>query len=141
MSLAAGRLPRRQDRRVHGRLVPTPGSPTGCSSRPRNHCRREHIPWCVPTADAIAGGPDGWISWAVTAWHGRRAPKSCSPDDAAAEGFFGRMKTESVYPGHWGDEVLDSVDDCIRWHDHERIKRSLGWMSPVQYRQSQGMAA
>lgn len=51
------------------------------------------------------------------------------------------MKTESVYPRHWGDEVLVSVDDCIRWHDHERIKRSLGWMSPVQYRQSQGMAA
>ncbi|RDX29019.1 transposase, partial [Bifidobacterium breve] len=24
---------------------------------------------------------------------------------------------------------------------HERIKQSLGWMSPVQYRQSQGMAA
>lgn len=25
--------------------------------------------------------------------------------------------------------------------NHERIKQSLGWMSPVQYRQSQGMAA
>lgn len=34
-----------------------------------------------------------------------------------------------------------TIDDCIRWHDHERIKRSLGWMSPVQYRQSQGTAA
>lgn len=71
--------------------------------------------------------------------------KGCSPDDAAAEGFFGRMKTESVYPGRWEertcDEVLALVDDCIRWHDHERIKRSLGWMSPVQYRQSQGTAA
>ena len=33
------------------------------------------------------------------------------------------------------------IDDCIRWYNHERIKRSLGWMSPVQYRQSQGMAA
>ncbi|MFR1119018.1 MAG: IS3 family transposase [Bifidobacterium longum] len=33
------------------------------------------------------------------------------------------------------------IGDCIRWHDHERIKRSLGWMSPVQYRQSQGTAA
>lgn len=71
--------------------------------------------------------------------------KGCSPDDAAAEGFFGRMRTESVYPGHWGertcDEVLVPIDDCIRWYDHERIKRSLGWMGPVQYRQSQGMAA
>ena len=71
--------------------------------------------------------------------------KGCSPDNAAAEGFFGRMKTESVYPGRWEertrDEVLVLIDDCIRWHDHERIKQSLGWMSPVQYRQSQGMAA
>ena len=70
--------------------------------------------------------------------------KGHSPD-SAAEGFLGRMKTESVYPGHWEertrDEVLVPVDDCIRWYDHERIERSLGWMSPVQYRQSQGMAA
>ena len=71
--------------------------------------------------------------------------KGCSPDNAAAEGFFGRMKTESVYPGRWEertrDEVLVLIDDCIRWYNHERIKQSLGWMSPVQYRQSQGMAA
>ena len=71
--------------------------------------------------------------------------KGCSPDNAAAEGFFGRMKTESVHPGHWEErtrsEVLVPVDEYIRWHDHERIKRSLGWMSPVQYRQSRGMAA
>ena len=55
------------------------------------------------------------------------------------------MKTESVHPGHreerTRDEALAPVDDCIRRHDHERIKRSLGWMSPVQYRQSQGTAA
>ncbi len=55
------------------------------------------------------------------------------------------MKTESVHPEHWEertrDEVLVPVDDCIRWYDHERIERSLGWMGPVQYRQSRGMAA
>lgn len=55
------------------------------------------------------------------------------------------MKTESVYPKYWEertrDEVLVLIDDYIHWHDHERIKQSLGWMSPVQYRQSQGMAA
>lgn len=67
----------------------------------------------------------------------------CSvPRNDGAEGSFGRMKMESVHPGHWEertrDEVLVPVDDCIRWYDHERIKRSLGWMSPVQYRQSQG---
>ncbi|MGE8652112.1 IS3 family transposase [Bifidobacterium adolescentis] len=71
--------------------------------------------------------------------------KGCSPDNAAAEGFFGRMKTESVYPEHWEertrDEVLVLIGDYIHWYNHERIKQSLGWMSPVQYRQSQGMAA
>ena len=71
--------------------------------------------------------------------------KGCSSDNAAAEGFFGRMKTESVYPEHGEeytrDEVLVLIDDCIRWYNHERINQSLGWMSPVQYRQSQGMAA
>lgn len=71
--------------------------------------------------------------------------KGRSPDNATAEGFFGRMKTESVHPGHWEErtrsEVLVPVDEYLRWHDHGRIKRSLGWMSPMQYRQSQGMAA
>ena len=71
--------------------------------------------------------------------------KGRSPDNAAAEGFFGRMKTESVHPGRWEertrDEVLVPVDNCIRWCNHERIERSIGWMSPVQYRQSRGMAA
>ncbi|WP_347342210.1 IS3 family transposase [Bifidobacterium adolescentis] len=82
------------------------------------------------------------ILWTPTC---RNTAKGCSPDNAAAEGFFGRMKTKSVYPEHWEertrDEVLVLIDDYIRWYNHERIKQSLGWMSPVQYRQSQGMAA
>ena len=55
------------------------------------------------------------------------------------------MKTESVYPERWEertrDEVLVLIDDYIRWYNHERIEQSLGWMSQVHYRQSQGMAA
>ena len=34
---------------------PNAGLATGCSSRPWNHCRRERILWCIPTADATAG--------------------------------------------------------------------------------------
>ena len=53
------------------------------------------------------------------------------------------MKTEAVHPEKWEEhtrnEVLALVDEYIRWYNHERIKQSLGWMSPVQYRQSQGM--
>lgn len=59
--------------------------------------------------------------------------------DSAAEGFLGRMKTESVYPEHWEecacDEVLVLIDDYIHWYNHARIKRSFGWMSPVECRQ------
>lgn len=75
--LAGDRLPRRQDRRVHGRFRSQRGSlPTGCSSGPRRRRRRERIPWCIPTADATAGAPDGWRSWTATARRGRRAPKA-----------------------------------------------------------------
>ena len=71
--------------------------------------------------------------------------KGRSPDDDVAEGVPRTHEDGSVYPGHCEertrDEVLVLIDDCIRWYNHERIKRSLGWMSPMQYRQSQGMAA
>ena len=47
--------------------------------------------------------------------------KGCSPDNAAAEGFFGRMKTEAVYPEKWEEhtrnEVLALVDEYIRWYN------------------------
>ena len=68
-----------------------------------------------------------------------------SPGNAAAEGFFGRMKVEAVHPEKREErprgEALALIDEYIHWYNHERIKQSLGWMSPVQYRQSQGTAA
>ena len=144
--LAAGRLPRRPDRRMHGRFRSRRGrSPTGCSSGPRRRCRRGRIPGAFRPRMATAGGPDGWRSWTATAWHSRRAPRAVPRTTPPRRGFLGRMKTESVHPEHWEErtrsEALVPVDDCIRWHDHERIRRPLGWMSPVRYRQSQGMAA
>jgi transposase InsO family protein/transposase-like protein len=71
--------------------------------------------------------------------------KGCSPDNSAAEGFFGRMKTEAVYPEHWEQltcrQVMEHVDTYMHWYNHQRIKQSLGWKSPVQYRKQQGLAA
>ncbi|WP_227484978.1 IS3 family transposase [Bifidobacterium longum] len=32
------------------------------------------------------------------------------------------------------------IDGYIHRHNHDRIKQSLGWMSPVQYRLSHGLA-
>ena len=55
------------------------------------------------------------------------------------------MRAGSVYPERWEErtcgEVLALIDECIHWYDHDRIKQSLGWMSPVQYRLSHELAA
>lgn len=71
--------------------------------------------------------------------------KGRSPDNSAMEGFFGRLKVEFFYGYDWSgwsiDEFMDALDDCIRWYNVERIKMSLGGMSPVRYRQSLGLAA
>jgi transposase InsO family protein len=71
--------------------------------------------------------------------------KGCSPDNAACEGFFGRLKTELFYPRDWQaitvDQFIEVVDSYIRWYNAKRIKVSLGSLSPVEYRQSPGIAA
>ena len=71
--------------------------------------------------------------------------KGCSPDNAACEGFFGRLKTELFYPRDWRattiDQFIEIVDSYIRWYNAKRIKVSLGSLSPIEYRQSLGIAA
>ena len=71
--------------------------------------------------------------------------KGCSPDNAACEGFFGRLKKELFYPRNWQDITVDQfiqiVDSYIRWYNEKRIKLSLGSLSPVEYRASLGIAA
>ncbi|MGF6917867.1 transposase InsO family protein/transposase-like protein [Paraburkholderia sp. 40] len=71
--------------------------------------------------------------------------KGCSPDNAACEGFFGRLKTELFYPRAWQattmDQFIAAVDSYIRWYNEKRIKISLGSLSPLEYRQSLGLAA
>lgn len=71
--------------------------------------------------------------------------KGCSPDNSAMEGFFGRLKVEFFYGCDWLgwsiDEFMDALDDYIHWYNEERIKLSLGGMSPAQYRRSLGFAA
>lgn len=39
-----------------------------------------------------------------------------APDNAAAEGFFGRMKTESVYPEHWEERTSGCARPDRRVH-------------------------
>jgi len=71
--------------------------------------------------------------------------KGCSPDNAACEGFFGRLKTELFYPRNWQattlEQFIETVDSYIRWYNEKRIKISLGSLSPIEYRQSLGLTA
>ena len=68
----------------------------------------------------------------------------CSPDNAAMEGFFGRLKNEFFYDRDWKGvsikDFMDQLDNYMLHYRNTRIKESLGWMSPVQYRRSLGIA-
>ena len=70
--------------------------------------------------------------------------KACWPDNAACEGFFGRLKNELFYPGSWQTTTIEhfiaEVDSYIRWYNHKRIKVSLGSRSPMEYRANLGYA-
>ena len=70
--------------------------------------------------------------------------KGCSQDNAACEGFFGRLKTELFYPGDWRtitiEQFVREVDAYIRWYNEKRIKLSLGSLSPIEYRRSLGLS-
>ena len=71
--------------------------------------------------------------------------KGCSPDNAACEGFFGRLKNEMFYGRSWEQVSLDDfrleIDRYINWYNHKRIKLSLGGLSPIDYRHHLGFAA
>ena len=64
-------------------------------------------------------------------------------DNAACEGFFGRIKNEMFYGRNWTGITLEKficfLDRYIRWYNEKRIKLSLGAMSPVKYRQHLGI--
>ena len=71
--------------------------------------------------------------------------KGCSPDNSACEGFFGRLKNEMFYGRSWVDipmdAFIDEINSYIVWYNTKRIKQSLGYMSPAEYRHSLGLTA
>ena len=71
--------------------------------------------------------------------------KGSSPDNSRMEGFFGTMKNEMFYGRDWEgvslEELGKRIDGYIEWYNTKRIRRSLGSMSPLAYRQSLALAA
>ena len=88
----------------------------------------------------------GWIERMEAAGLTRSmSKKGCSPDNSACEGFFGRLKNEMFYGRCWDgvsiEEFIDILDEYIHWYAEERIKVSLGGLSPIQYRKKLGLIA
>ena len=71
--------------------------------------------------------------------------KGCSPDNSRMEGWFGTMKVEMFKHRDWSAATLDDLEEAIHsyieWHNSRRRKRSLGSLSPMEYRKSMGLAA
>jgi len=106
---------------------------TASSDRPVVHSDRGgHYRW------------PGWLSRIAEAQLVRSmSRKACSPDNAACEGFFGRLKNELFYSRDWLsttiEEFVAALDAYIRWYNEARIKISLGSRSPVEHRRELGI--
>ena len=63
--------------------------------------------------------------------------KGCSPDHAAYEGFFDRVKNEMYYGKSWlhisKTKFIDQINKYIKWYNKKRLKISLGAKSPMEY--------
>ena len=102
-----------------------------------------------PEAHSDRGCHCRWPGWiAICERNGlvrSMSKKGCSPDNSAMEGFFGRLKNEFFHHRDWsGVSIPEScrmLDAYPRYCNEERPKEKLGWMSPVQYRRSLGLAA
>ena len=70
--------------------------------------------------------------------------KGCSPDNAACEGFFGHLKTELFYTRNWDEisieDFIHEIDQYMNWYRTDRIKLSLGGLSPLNYRREMGVS-
>ena len=101
-----------------------------------------------PVVHSDRGGHYRWPGWLSRIAEAKlvrsMARKGCSPDNAACEGFFGRLKIEMFVSRDWLsttiEEFVAAVDAYIHWYNEARIKMSLGSRSPTEYRRSLGIA-
>jgi putative transposase len=102
-----------------------------------------------PVVHSDRGGHYRWPGWLSRIAEAKlvrsMSRKGCSPDNAACEGFFGRLKTELFYARDWLstsiEDFVAALDAYIRWYNEARIKMSLGFRSPIEHRRELGIAA
>ena len=87
----------------------------------------------------------GWIErMEINGYTRSMSQKGCSPDNAACEGLFGRIKNEFFYNQDWKNVTIEEfsheLDMYLHWYNEKRIKKSLGYLSPMEYKRSLGFA-
>jgi len=101
-----------------------------------------------PVVHSDRGGHYRWPGWLSRIAEAKlvrsMSRKGCSPDNAACEGFFGRLKIEMFFSRDWLsttiEEFVAALDAYIHWYNDVRIKRSLGFRSPAEHRRNLGIA-
>ena len=88
----------------------------------------------------------GWVAICERAGLVRSmSAKGCSPDNAACEGFFGRLKNEMFYHRDWTgatpEALIGYIGRYMEYYSEGRIKEPLGWLSPAEYRRKLGYRA
>jgi len=63
--------------------------------------------------------------------------KGCPYDNAVAEAAFKVFKTEFVYPNTFSslDQLKIELADYVHWYNNLRIHSSLGYITPIRYRE------
>lgn len=94
-----------------------------------------------PVVNSDRGGHYQWPGWLSRGAEANlvrsMSRKACSPDNAACQGFFGRLKNGLFYPrdslSTTIEDFVAALDRYIRWCNDDRIKLSLGYRSSMQY--------
>lgn len=94
------------------------------------------------TIHSDRGGHYRWPEWiGICEENGlvrSMSAKGCSPDNSACEGFFGRLKNEFFRYRDWegvtAEEFMGRLEAYLVYYRDGRIKKSLGWLSPMEYR-------
>ena len=102
-----------------------------------------------PKIHSDRGGHYRWPGWIEICRKNKlvrsMSRKGCSPDNARAEGFFGRLKVEFFCGPDWMgvtvEQFIGMLDEYMRWCREKRVKSDLGYRSPLQYRRDLGLLA
>jgi transposase InsO family protein len=100
-----------------------------------------------PVVHSDRGGHYRWPGWLARIADAKlvcsMSRKGCSPDNAACEGFFGRLKTEMFHARSWLstsiEEFIAALDTYIRWYNERRIKSSLSFRRTAQQHRPLGI--